>query len=171
MTAHKHVPPSKIKPIMIKTLELLRNVYHFGGYIHVKAIPGADNDLITRLELLADRMSINIELPSQESLKLLAPNKTKESILRPMGLISAKIQENSSDLVKFRHASKSGIWLIIFNQSIKDLLVFSPHHLLGFFQNLLPNSDFWSPPCSILKPNPLYLMYNLFCIIKPKTMI
>jgi len=91
---------------MIIALELLRNVYHFNGYIHVKAIPGADNKLITRLGLLADRMSINIELPSQESLKLLAPNKTKESILRPMGLISTKIQENSSDLVKYRHASK-----------------------------------------------------------------
>jgi len=91
---------------MIKALELLRNTYHFGGYIHVKAIPGADSELITRLGLLADRMSINIELPSQESLKLLAPDKTKESIMRPMGLISTKIQENKTDLVKFRHASK-----------------------------------------------------------------
>ncbi|WP_407312660.1 putative DNA modification/repair radical SAM protein [Desulfosporosinus sp. SB140] len=91
---------------MTKALELLRNDYHFGGYIHVKAIPGADSELITRLGLLADRMSINIELPSQESLKLLAPNKTRESILRPMGLISNKIEENSTDLVKFRHASK-----------------------------------------------------------------
>ncbi|AFQ43556.1 putative DNA modification/repair radical SAM protein [Desulfosporosinus meridiei DSM 13257] len=91
---------------MIKALELLRNVYHFNGYIHVKAIPGADSELITRLGLLADRMSINIELPSQESLRLLAPNKTKESILRPMGLISNKIQENRTDLVKYRHASR-----------------------------------------------------------------
>ncbi|WP_092335603.1 putative DNA modification/repair radical SAM protein [Desulfosporosinus hippei] len=91
---------------MIKALELLRNVYHFNGYIHVKAIPGADSELITRLGLLADRMSINIELPSQESLRLLAPSKSKESILRPMGLISTKIQENRTDLVKYRHASR-----------------------------------------------------------------
>lgn len=91
---------------MIKALELLRSVYHFNGYIHVKAIPGAESELITRLGLLADRMSINVELPSQESLRLLAPNKTKESILRPMGLISTKIQENKTDLVKYRHASK-----------------------------------------------------------------
>ncbi|MDP4160779.1 MAG: putative DNA modification/repair radical SAM protein [Bacillota bacterium] len=98
--------PNNTVEQMIKALELLRNVYHFGGYIHVKAIPGADSELITRLGLLTDRMSINIELPSQESLKLLAPNKTKESILRPMGLISTKIQENSTDLVKYRHASK-----------------------------------------------------------------
>jgi putative DNA modification/repair radical SAM protein len=100
-----HSPNNTIEQ-MIKTLELLRNVYRFGGYIHVKAIPGADNELITRLGYLADRMSINIELPSQESLKLLAPNKTKESILRPMGLITTKIQESSTELVKFRHASK-----------------------------------------------------------------
>lgn len=98
--------PNNTTEQMIKALELLRNVYRFGGYIHVKAIPGADSDLITRLGLLADRMSINIELPSQESLKLLAPDKTKESILRPMGLISTKIQENSTELVKYRHASK-----------------------------------------------------------------
>ncbi|MDR3541574.1 MAG: putative DNA modification/repair radical SAM protein [Desulfosporosinus sp.] len=98
--------PNNTVEQMIKALKILRNDFHFGGYIHVKAIPGADNELITRLGLLADRMSINIELPSQESLKLLAPNKTKESILRPMGLISSKIQENSTELVKFRHASK-----------------------------------------------------------------
>ena len=98
--------PNHTTEQMIKALELLRSVYRFGGYIHVKAIPGADSELITRLGLLADRMSINIELPSQESLKLLAPDKTKESILRPMGLISTKIQENSTDLVKFRHAPK-----------------------------------------------------------------
>ncbi|WP_088225688.1 putative DNA modification/repair radical SAM protein [Desulfosporosinus sp. FKB] len=91
---------------MIKALTLLREVYHFNGYIHVKTIPGADSEFVTRLGLLADRMSVNIELPSQESLKLLAPNKTKDSILRPMGFISHKIQENGSDLVKFRHASK-----------------------------------------------------------------
>lgn len=91
---------------LIKTLELLRNEYRFNGYIHVKAIPGADSELISRLGLLADRMSINIELPSQESLKLLAPNKTRDSILRPMKLITNKIQENSTDLVKYRHAAK-----------------------------------------------------------------
>lgn len=91
---------------MILTLELLRGEYRFAGYIHVKAIPGTDNELLSRLGYLADRVSINIELPSQESLKLLAPNKTKESILRPMRLIQSKISENSTDLVKYRHAPK-----------------------------------------------------------------
>ncbi|WP_232231589.1 putative DNA modification/repair radical SAM protein [Paenibacillus sp. HW567] len=91
---------------LIAALELLRNVHHFGGYIHVKAIPGADDALLSRLGLLADRMSVNIELPSRESLGLLAPDKSKDSILKPMALIKNKITENSSDLVKYNHAPR-----------------------------------------------------------------
>lgn len=91
---------------MIRALEILRGEYRFGGYIHVKAIPGADSKLISRLGMLADRMSVNIELPSQESLQLLAPDKSKEAILRPMGLIKEKIQENCTDIVKYQHAPK-----------------------------------------------------------------
>jgi putative DNA modification/repair radical SAM protein len=87
-------------------LELLRNVYHFNGYIHVKAIPGADDALLSRLGLLADRMSVNIELPSQESLGLLAPDKSKVSILKPMRLIKDRITENSSDIFKYNHAPR-----------------------------------------------------------------
>lgn len=91
---------------MIRTLELLRNEYQFHGYIHAKAIPGADPALLQRLGLLADRMSVNIELPSQRSLQLLAPDKSKNSILKPMGFIQNRIRENTSDLVKYRHAPK-----------------------------------------------------------------
>lgn len=61
---------------LIKTLTLLRTEYHFHGYIHVKAIPGADPVLLNQLGMLADRMSINIELPSQKSLSTLAPDKS-----------------------------------------------------------------------------------------------
>nr|MDD6336739.1 putative DNA modification/repair radical SAM protein [bacterium] len=89
---------------MIEVLRILREEYRFGGYIHAKAIPGADARLILRLGQLADRMSVNIELPSSKSLALLAPNKTKESILKPMGLIGQRIQENAGDLVRFGHA-------------------------------------------------------------------
>ncbi|WP_379128723.1 putative DNA modification/repair radical SAM protein [Paenibacillus sp. sgz500958] len=91
---------------MIAALELLRNTYHFRGYIHVKAIPGADDVLLSRLGLLADRMSVNIELPSKESLGLLAPDKSKDSILKPMNLIKDKIVENTSDIVKYNHAPR-----------------------------------------------------------------
>ncbi|MDR2571767.1 MAG: putative DNA modification/repair radical SAM protein [Oscillospiraceae bacterium] len=87
---------------MIEVLSLIRNEYRFRGYIHVKAIPGTDERLLTALGLLADRMSINLELPSGESLKLLAPDKSRESILNPMAMIKAGIQENRTDLVKYK---------------------------------------------------------------------
>ena len=89
---------------MIGAIEILRNEYNFNGYIHAKAIPGADTRLITRLGMLVDRMSVNIELPSQQSLQTLAPDKTKASILTPMKFIRDKRQENATDLVRYRHA-------------------------------------------------------------------
>ena len=92
--------------MLIRTLTLLREEHRFGGYIHCKTIPGADSRLLARLGLLADRMSVNIELPSADSLQLLAPQKTKESILRPMGFITQGIRENTTDLVRYRHAPK-----------------------------------------------------------------
>ncbi len=91
---------------MIEALRILREEYRFHGYIHAKAIPGADHRLTERLGMLADRMSINIELPSQRSLQLLAPDKSKQSILAPMGYIKHRIQETRTDIVKYRHAPK-----------------------------------------------------------------
>ena len=91
---------------MIEVLHILRTEYRFSGYIHAKAIPGTDSMLIARLGMLADRMSVNIELPSQSSLQLLAPDKSKHSILAPMGYIRNRIQENSTDIIKYRHAPK-----------------------------------------------------------------
>ncbi|HEY3424107.1 MAG TPA: putative DNA modification/repair radical SAM protein, partial [Negativicutes bacterium] len=91
---------------MIATLRILRDEYRFSGYIHAKAIPGTDSTLIAQLGLLADRMSVNIELPSQSSLQILAPDKSKHSILAPMGYIQNRIQENSTDIIKYRHAPK-----------------------------------------------------------------
>ena len=91
---------------LIETLRILREEYRFGGYIHAKAIPGADPLLLSHLGTLADRMSVNIELPSEKSLRRLAPEKSKHSILHPMGLISGKIQENSCEMVRYRHAPK-----------------------------------------------------------------
>ena len=91
---------------MIETLRILREEYKFGGYIHAKAIPGADNALITRLGMLADRMSVNIELPSNDSLKRLAPQKSKENILLPMSLIRDGIKENAHDLIRYKNAPR-----------------------------------------------------------------
>ena len=91
---------------MIKTLEILRFEYRFYGYIHAKAIPGADPRLIERMGMLADRMSVNIELPSAQSLSLLAPDKNRKAILAPMRQIGDGIAENRRDIVRYRHAPK-----------------------------------------------------------------
>lgn len=91
---------------IIEALSLLRNKYKFYGYIHAKTIPGADPELINRLGTLADRISVNIELPSQKSLNALAPDKSKSSILLPMGHITNKIRQNSYEIVKYKAAPK-----------------------------------------------------------------
>ncbi|MCM1496660.1 MAG: putative DNA modification/repair radical SAM protein [Bacteroides sp.] len=72
---------------MCETLYLLRNKYYFNGYIHVKTIPGASDELLAAAGYLADRISVNIELPTEESLSKLAPNKRFKTILEPMGKV------------------------------------------------------------------------------------
>jgi putative DNA modification/repair radical SAM protein len=91
---------------LIETVRILREEYSFRGYVHAKAIPGADEKLLYRLGTLADRLSVNIELPSENSLKLLAPDKTKENILRPMKQIRDGIAESKEALVKYNGAPK-----------------------------------------------------------------
>ena len=91
---------------MIEALRILREEHHFGGYIHAKAIPGADPLLTHRLGLLADRLSVNIELPSEASLQKLAPDKTKQAILAPMRAIQNEMTESKRELKLYRHAPK-----------------------------------------------------------------
>ena len=98
--------PDRTTEEMIATLRLLREEYHFWGYIHAKAIPGADPLLTRRLGLLADRLSINIELPSEASLNRLAPDKGKHDILTPMAQIRDGIQVSRHELARYRHAPR-----------------------------------------------------------------
>ena len=98
--------PDITMELLYRTLFLLRNVYHFNGYIHVKAIPGADSELIRRTGFLADRMSVNLELPTAEGLRTLAPNKHRKTILTPMRQIQNEIQANKEELVLYRKAPK-----------------------------------------------------------------
>lgn len=98
------VSPDYTTEQMIKALRILRNEYHFRGYIHAKAIPGADPLLIQQLGLLADRLSVNIELPSAESLHKLAPDKKKVSILSPMKQIAVTQEHNRQELAVYRNA-------------------------------------------------------------------
>ena len=96
--------PDYTTELMIRVLALLREEFGFTGYLHAKAIPGADPALTARLGQLADRLSVNIELPSAKSLALLAPDKKKEAILDPMGQIRDNIRQAKAERQKYRHA-------------------------------------------------------------------
>lgn len=89
---------------LYRTLYLLRRQYGFAGYIHVKAIPGADPRLIQMTGFLADRMSVNLELPTAEGLKNLAPSKTRKMILTPMRQIQNGIVCNKNELAVYKKA-------------------------------------------------------------------
>ena len=86
--------PDYTTELMIKTLSILRNEYKFRGYIHAKAVPGTSPELVEQLGHLADRMSVNMELPSHQSLALLAPDKSKQNIVAPMRQIKNSIAED-----------------------------------------------------------------------------
>jgi len=88
--------------LIYQTLKKLREEYHFHGYIHVKAIPGADPLLIEKTGFLADRMSINLELPTAEGLKKLAPGKNRDKILKPMKQIQNGIVTNRFELMEYK---------------------------------------------------------------------
>ena len=96
--------PNRTMELIYRTLFLLRKKYRFNGYVHVKAIPGADGELIRLTGFLADRMSVNLELPTAEGLQNLAPNKHRKTILTPMRQIQNGITENKNELVVYRHA-------------------------------------------------------------------
>lgn len=90
--------------LIYQTLKKLRDYYHFNGYIHVKAIPGADPALIEKVGFLADRMSVNLELPTADGLKKLAPGKSRSKILKPMKQIQRGITANRYELIEYKKA-------------------------------------------------------------------
>ncbi len=89
---------------ILQVLTLLRRRENFGGYIHIKAIPGADRKLIHEAGLLADRMSVNIELATEEGLKLLAPQKKLEKLYLPMAQIKQEQLQVKEERAKYRYA-------------------------------------------------------------------
>lgn len=98
--------PNYTMELIYATLVKIRVDCNFQGYIHVKAIPGADEDLIQRVGFLADRMSVNLELPTAEGLRLLAPHKSRKNILTPMRLVQNKMQENKQEIVTYKNARR-----------------------------------------------------------------
>ena len=98
--------PNYTMELLYTVLYKLRHEHNFQGYIHVKASPGADSRLIQMTVYLADRMSVNIELPTAESLRLLAPHKTRKNILAPMRFVQQMSAENQYEIQTYRHVPK-----------------------------------------------------------------
>lgn len=98
--------PDYTMELIYDTVRLLRNKYHFNGYIHVKGIPGASGELIQSTGFLVDRMSVNLELPTSEGLRMLAPNKNRKNILAPMRMIQGKINQNRNEVAVYQNVPK-----------------------------------------------------------------
>lgn len=98
--------PTYTMELIYRAIFLLRTKYRFQGYIHVKAIPGADGEIIQRLGYLADRMSVNLEFPTADGLQKLAPNKHRKNILAPMRMIQNGITQSKNEIVVYRNAPK-----------------------------------------------------------------
>ena len=98
--------PDYTMQLIFAAIYKLRTEYRFQGYIHVKVIPGTDQELVRRLGYYVDRMSVNMELPTAESLKLLCPNKHRKQMLEPMRLIQQKRAENRYELATYKHVEQ-----------------------------------------------------------------
>lgn len=98
--------PNYTMELLIKTADILRNEYHYNGYIHMKSIPGASSDLLKKMGLLVDRMSVNVELPSENSLKILAPQKSTKAIESSMNFAKEKIIQRKNEIKLYRHTPK-----------------------------------------------------------------
>ena len=98
--------PDYTMELLYATLYRLRHVCNFQGYIHVKAIPGADQRLIQMTGYLADRMSVNMELPTAEGLRLLAPHKSRKNILAPMRFVQEKSRETRQEIALYHSAPR-----------------------------------------------------------------
>lgn len=95
--------PNYTMELLFQTVYKLRTEYHFQGYIHLKAIPGASQDIIDRVGYYVDRMSINLELPTADALKKLAPHKSRKTILKPMREIQTRVKESKAELAVYKH--------------------------------------------------------------------
>lgn len=91
---------------LVRVAKDLREVHRFNGYIHLKSIPGASQELVNEAGRYADRLSVNLEIPTEQSLKLLAPEKDHQSVYQPMKYIQQGMLENKEDRKKMRHVPR-----------------------------------------------------------------
>ena len=144
--------------LLLKTVKKLRLEKNFNGYIHLKAIPGADEYLIKEAGLYVDRMSVNIELPSSNSLKLLAPQKSKEKILLPMKTIKNSIISHT----ELKKSIKSTPLFVPGGQSTQLIVGATPesdYKILNLTQSLYDKFKlkrvYFSAYVPVIKDNPL----------------
>ncbi len=90
--------------LLLLVVKKLRLEHSFNGYIHLKVIPGANQELIREAGLFVDRLSVNIELPSEKGLQMLAPEKKRDDILTPMKYIGNKINSNREERKLYKKA-------------------------------------------------------------------
>ena len=120
--------PDYTMDLLFQTLYKLRMEHHFNGYIHIKTIPGADAALIERIGYLADRMSINLELPTAEGLRKLAPHKNRSNILTPMKQIQVGIHNSRQALGMGRSRRNLIMEANPYGQSLSDPLALTGQH-------------------------------------------
>ena len=134
--------PNYTMELILEALRLLREVYHFNGYIHCKAIPGADPALIEMLGWYTDRMSINLELPTAESLKELAPHKNRKNILKPIRQIQLGRKNNREFLGLPDHKSpQKQILMGCDDHDFKEILA-TDHNLISYQKKPIINRSF-----------------------------
>ena len=141
------ISPDYTMDLIYQTVYRLRTLHHFHGYIHVKAIPGADPYLVEKTGFLADRMSVNLELPTADSLKQLAPCKSRHTILKPMRQIQNRIADNKQELIVYHNSPKfvpagQSTQMIIGATSENDFQIMSVAE--GLYQNFHLKRVFYS---------------------------
>lgn len=127
------ISPDETMKRLLETVMLLRNKYHFGGYIHLKAIPGASQDIIDMAGWFVDRMSVNLELPTADGLKKLAPGKSRENILKPMRRIQAGINNSKMYLKDINHYDDGNNNIVNPDSMISDInMINDANKFLGY---------------------------------------
>ena len=159
---------------LVRVAKDLRTIHRFNGYIHLKSIPGASQELVHEAGLYADRLSVNIEIPKEENLKLLAPEKDHRSVYAPMRYIRQGVLENHEERKKFRHAPRfvpagQSTQMIVgaTNETDKDILRLSsalygqPTMRRVYYSGYVPVNTY-DPRLPVLKQPPLVRENRLY---------
>lgn len=143
------VSPNYTMELIYEALYLLREVHHFNGYIHCKAIPGADPALVEKVGFLADRMSVNLELPTADGLRNLAPHKNRKNILRPMRQIQLSKEAYKKGVPKAL-SQKTDTSGILLPNTATTTLQKSDHYYAESFSEMKETFDVKTPASKIL---------------------